>query len=139
MIVAVDFDGILCEDKFPLIGEPNYRVISLVRQLIDNGAEVILWTSRCEQELQAAVDWCDDYGLRFCAINDNAPSNKEQFGGKYKNLPRKVYADVYIDDHNSEFEYRHSTQGYKLAKKNLVNVIERLIEKQKRKAGNSNG
>lgn len=103
MIIAVDFDGILCKNKFPEIGSPNYEVISLVRQLADKGHEMILWTSRTDDELKKAVDWCEDYGLHFCAVNDNAPSNKQKYEAQYPNGTRKVYADVYIDDHNLEF------------------------------------
>lgn len=103
MIIAVDFDGTLCKSEFPSIGEPKYEVISLIRQMIDNGNEVILWTTRNGKELEDAVKWCEDYGLHFCAINDHAPSNKEQYAGMYETESRKVYADVYIDDHNLEY------------------------------------
>ena len=103
MIISVDFDGILCKNKFPDIGEPNYEIISLVRQLKDKGHEIILWTSRVEKELESAIKWCENYGLHFDAINDNAPSNKEQYKGVYNEVPRKIYADIYIDDHNIEY------------------------------------
>lgn len=103
MIVAIDFDGILCKNEFPKIGEPNYRVISLTRQLIDCGAEVILWTSRTDDRLTEAVAWCKDYGLQFSAVNENAPSNIEAYKNEYPNGTRKVYADYYIDDHNLEY------------------------------------
>ena len=108
MIIAVDFDGILCENEFPEIGRPKYNVISMIRQLIDCGHEVVLWTCRVDNELDKAVDWCGDYGLHFCAINENAPSNIKQYKDKYPNGTRKVYADIYIDDHNIEF-----LMGYK--------------------------
>lgn len=104
MIIAVDFDGILCENKFPDIGSPNYEIISLIRQLIDKGHEVILWTSRADAELHSAIDWCNDYGLHFCSINENAPSNVEQYKEKYPNGTRKVYADIYIDDHDINYK-----------------------------------
>lgn len=103
MIIAVDFDGILCENKFPEIGEPRYKIISYVRQLIDKGHEVILWTVRNGQELENAVKWCHDYGLHFCAVNDQAPSNKKEYADRYETETRKVYADIYIDDHNIEY------------------------------------
>ena len=103
MIIAVDFDGILCKNRFPEIGEPNYRIISYIRQLMDRGHEVILWTVRNGEELGEAVRWCEDYGLHFCAINDQAPSNKAEYAGKYETESRKVYADIYIDDHNIEY------------------------------------
>lgn len=103
MIIAVDFDGILCDNKFPEIGEPHYNAISLVQRLIDAGYEVILWTCRVEDELKAAIEWCEHYGLHFCAINENAPSNREQFASIYNTAPRKIFANYYIDDHNIEY------------------------------------
>lgn len=110
MIIAIDFDGVLCENKFPEIGKPNYEVISVVRQLMDQGHEVILWTSRADEKLVDAVDWCKDYGLKFAAVNDNAPSNLKKYGTN----PRKIFADIYVDDHN--LEYKH------------IKTIERLKE-----------
>lgn len=96
MIIAVDFDGVLCENQFPRIGPPNYRMISMTRELIDNGNEVVLWTSRVDNRLDEAVKWCEDLGLHFCAVNGSAPSNVEKYGTN----PRKIFADVYIDDHS---------------------------------------
>lgn len=112
MIIAVDFDGVLCEDKFPDIGKPKYDVISVIRELMDEGNEVILWTSRVEKELESAIAWCEDRGLHFCAINDSAPSNKEKFKEVYSTSPRKIYADVYIDDHNLEYVGMGRSKGY---------------------------
>ncbi len=103
MIIAVDFDGVLCEDKFPGIGPPNYEIISLVREMIDIGHEVVLWTTRNGAELQAAVDWCSDRGLHFCNVNGPAPSNEAEYKDKYSTPSRKIYANVYIDDHNIEY------------------------------------
>lgn len=103
MIIAVDFDGILCENAFPDIGKPNYEVISLVQQLIDKGHEVVLWTTRNGEELVNAVDWCGHYGLHFNNVNGPALSNREEYRDRYPTESRKIYADVYIDDHNLEY------------------------------------
>ena len=100
MIIAVDFDGVLCEDKFPDIGAPKYGVISAIRQLIDDGHEVVLWTTRNGSELTKAVEWCTDRGLHFCNVNGPAPSNAKAYKDVYATESRKIYADVYIDDHN---------------------------------------
>lgn len=100
MIIAVDFDGVLCENKFPEIGPPCYDVISSIRELMDMGHEVVLWTTRNGEELTAAVNWCKDRGLHFCAVNGPAPSNEKEYRDKYPTQSRKIYADVYIDDHN---------------------------------------
>ncbi len=111
MIIAVDFDGILCKNKFPDIGEPNYEIISLVRQLIDQKHEVILWTTRNGEELTAAVDWCGERGLHFCNVNGPAPSNEAEYKDKYPTPSRKIYADVYIDDHNIEYIFTSPNIG----------------------------
>ena len=111
MIIAVDFDGVLCEDRFPEIGAPDYEVVSLVRQLIDAGHEVILWTCRVDARLQEAVEWCEDRGLRFCAVNKNAPSNRARGESEYPNGTRKVYADVYVEDH--DLLYRRADRLYR--------------------------
>lgn len=99
----MDFDGILCENRFPEIGAPNYEVISLVQQLVDKGHEVILWTTRNGEELVEAVDWCGKYGLHFTNVNGPASSNREEYRDRYPTESRKIYADVYIDDHNLEY------------------------------------
>ena len=45
-IIAVDFDGCLCENKWPNIGKAHEQVIhELIRQQAD-GAKVILWPCR---------------------------------------------------------------------------------------------
>ena len=96
MIYAVDFDGTLCRNAWPEIGEPNLELIRFLKQAKTNGAELILWTMREGETLNQAVEWCRQYGLEFDAVNDNM----EQLKAAYGNNPRKVYADYYIDDHN---------------------------------------
>ena len=124
MIIAVDFDGVLCENQFPEIGRPNYEIVSLVREIMDAGHEVILWTSRNGQELKNAVKWCHDRGLHFCAVNEPAPSNAEAYEGMYEAPTRKVYADVYIDDHNLEFVY---ADGRSIGYQTMIKCIRRII------------
>lgn len=126
MIIAVDFDGILCENKFPDIGKPHYEVISLVRELIDIGHEVVLWTTRNGEELTAAVDWCGDRGLHFCNINGPASSNMKKYKGVYEKESRKIYADIYIDDHNVEFVGRNG--DVKVGEKQLLNILRKGVE-----------
>lgn len=104
MIIAVDFDGVLCENKFPAIGSPKTTHINLVKLLLSQGHEVILWTSRVEGELESAVNWCRAQGLEFTAVNNDAPSNVAEYFGKYNCPPRKIYADVYIDDHGAGYD-----------------------------------
>ncbi len=47
--------------------------------------------------LLEAINWLLDKGFPFDRVNDNAPFNVAKYNGANT---RKVYADVYIDDHN---------------------------------------
>lgn len=93
-IVAVDFDGTICTDAFPAIGEPVMHVIDAIKREQANGSHVILWTCRVGDRLEEAVSFCKAHGITFDSINENAPANVAQ----YNTDPRKVYADEYWDD-----------------------------------------
>lgn len=94
-IIAVDFDGTLCKDDWPGIGEPNRVLIEILKRLKEGDRiKLILWTCRSDSMLDEAVKWCGEQGLIFDAVNDNLPEYIELFG----NNSRKVFADIYIDD-----------------------------------------
>ena len=102
-IIAVDFDGTLCVNKYPDIGDSNLELISRLLRAQDHGATLILYTMREGKHLDAAVEWCKTYGLFFDAVNTNAPEMQKLV----KSNPRKVYADIYIDDHNADQYIMH--------------------------------
>lgn len=105
MIIAVDFDGTLCENRWPDIGAPNTKLIDKLISLQNNGHKAILWTMRTHKPygdnnrdlLEEAVAYCAERGLIFDGINEPDPENAETFGDD----SRKIYADIYIDDHNA--------------------------------------
>lgn len=97
MIIAIDFDGTICQNKYPDIGEPMTLSIKSIRELHQAGHFLILWTCRQGEQLNEALKWCEENGLSFHAVNDHNPDNLKLFGGVGGN---KVYADVYIDDRN---------------------------------------
>ncbi len=91
---AVDFDGTLCKNAWPDIGEPNMELIEQLKLARQSGVAVVLWTCR-EGEAQArAVLWCAGYDLFFDAVNQNVPERVAMYGAD----SRKVSADRYIDD-----------------------------------------
>lgn len=113
-IIAVDFDGTLCTNNYPEIGEPIEEVINYVKEQQEAGAKIILWTCRVQQRLADAVEWCSEQGLTFDAVNQNLPEIVEEFGGD----SRKVYADEYIDDRNK------SVGNYKRGLRSNVMIID---------------
>lgn len=69
-IIAVDFDGTLCENKWPEIGEANEDMIYYLRKRQAEGDKLILWTCRVGDMLRKAINWCYNYGLIFSTVND---------------------------------------------------------------------
>ena len=95
LIIAVDFDGTIVEDAYPEIGEEKIFAFDTLKRLQNDGHRLILWTYRHGSRLQEAVDFCKQHGVEFYAVNKN-----------YKNevmddsIPRKLAADIFIDDRN---------------------------------------
>lgn len=96
LIMAVDFDGTLCENKWPDIGKPNTKLIEALQMCKGVGCKLILWTCRHGRELKKIVKWCKEQGLVFDAVNRNLPEVIEYFGSD----TRKIFAHRYIDDKN---------------------------------------
>ena len=94
MIYAIDFDGTLCVDRYPEIGEARSEVLEFAKAARRAGDRLILWTCRSGADLEAAVAWCAEHGLEFDAVNNNLP----ELVARYGNDCRKVNADYYIDD-----------------------------------------
>ncbi|MGU8449406.1 phage portal protein [Clostridium perfringens] len=95
-IYAIDFDGTLCTNKYPEIGEEKAEVIDYVKNLKNEGHKLILWTCREREKLDDAIEWCKEKGIEFDAINENLDETIEQFDSD----PRKVSANHYLDDKN---------------------------------------
>lgn len=93
-VIAVDFDKTLCDSIYPGVGEPIKEVVKAIKLFKGRGDKIILWTCREGEDLDVALEWCEEQGLSFDAVNDNLPELKELFG----NNPRKIAADIYIDD-----------------------------------------
>lgn len=94
MIIALDFDGTIVQHKYPEIGSEIPFATATIRKLIEEKHRIILWTVRRGKLLQDAVDWCNERGIEFYAINKSYP--EEEIGEGYG----KVNADLFIDDRN---------------------------------------
>lgn len=93
MVIAVDFDGTIVKHKYPEIGKEIPFAIGCLRLLQQKGHKIILWTYRSGTELDKAIEFCEERGLYFNAVNNNYEN--EEFDNSYS---RKIYADIYIDD-----------------------------------------
>ncbi|MFI3298059.1 MAG: hypothetical protein R3Y59_10630 [bacterium] len=96
MIIAVDFDGTIVEHNYPKIGKPIPFAIDVLKRLqVEQHHQLILWSVREGELLDEAVEYCAKQGLEFYAVNKNYPEEELD-----SNCPRKLNADLFIDDRN---------------------------------------
>ena len=95
MIIGIDFDGTICEEKYPGIGSMLPKANEVINK-IHNFHKIIIITCRhTTQDINNMKMFLATHNIPYDLINENDPQLIEQRGDC-----RKIYADVYIDDHN---------------------------------------
>ena len=94
-IVCVDFDKTLniTDKPFPSIGSPNTKLIDELLNGKWKDSKKVLYTCRTDHLLDEAIEKCEEWGLKFDAINDNIDELKSNGLN-----PRKIYCNVLFDD-----------------------------------------
>lgn len=96
LTIAVDFDGTIVTHEYPKIGkEIPFAIDTLKRLQKYPDILLILWTVREGAQLEEAVEFCRERGLEFYAVNKNYPEESKEYPE-----PRKLKADLFIDDRN---------------------------------------
>lgn len=93
--IAIDFDGTIVEHDYPSIGKEMMFAFATIKQLQKKGHKLLLWTYRTGSLLEDAVEYCKKNGVEFYAVNKNFPEETPA-----DNTPRKLNADIFIDDRN---------------------------------------
>ena len=97
MVIAVDFDGTVVENRYPAIGRELPFATETLRMLAQEGHRLVLWTCREGQLLDEAVAWCRERGVEFWAVNRDYPEEDPRHN---QHFSRKLKADIFIDDRN---------------------------------------
>jgi hypothetical protein len=90
MVIGIDFDGTCVTHEYPKIGR-NIGAESVLKELVDNGNNLILLTMRSGTELEQAMKWFYIHKIHLSGINEN-PEQRQ-----WTSSP-KIYANLYIDD-----------------------------------------
>lgn len=104
--ICVDFDGTSTTHDYPNIGK-DIGAVKVLKKLVDEGHNLILFTMRSGKTLQDAVDWYAKNNIQLFGINTN-PTQKN-----WTSSP-KAYGHLYIDDaalncplkYDADFHYR---------------------------------
>lgn len=99
LLIAVDFDGTIVDHAFPEVGKPLPGAIETLREIVDAGHHIILYTCREDGPvrgyLSEATRLLERHGVTIRSVNCNHP--EDEFRSE---IGRKPYADIYIDDRN---------------------------------------
>lgn len=90
MKICIDFDGTCVTHDYPEVGK-SIGAEKVLKKLVDAGHGIILFTMRCDEDLDAASKWFEDNGIPLYGVNAN-PDQKS-----WTNSP-KAYGHLYIDD-----------------------------------------
>jgi hypothetical protein len=96
MIIAVDFDGTCVKHSFPEMGEENFGAVEVLRELVEAGHQLILYTMRSNSEkyptsLTEAIAWFAENDILLYGIQTNPTQ-------RFWTTSNKCYAELYIDD-----------------------------------------
>lgn len=100
MKIAIDFDGTIVENAYPRIGKPMLFAFETIKALQKKEHQLILWTYREGNSLKEAVDFCEENGVTFYAVNHSYPEEGQEYKHFFDKISRKIDADVFIDDRN---------------------------------------
>lgn len=97
MIIAIDFDGTIVENRYPEIGHERPFAIDTLKMLQQDRHQLVLWTCREGQLLEDALQWCRERGVEFYAANRDYP---EETTDNNPYFSRKLKVDLFLDDRN---------------------------------------
>jgi len=89
MIIAIDFDGTCVTHDYPNVGK-DIGAVPVLKWLVNEGHQLILWTMRSKGQLHDAVGWFAKNEIPLYGCNKNPNQS-------WSDSP-KAYAELYIDD-----------------------------------------
>lgn len=120
--IAVDFDGTLTLPSWPKIGKENPYAVKVVKRFRADGFKIMLHTCRQGDCLREAIAWMKLHGIEPDAVNDNPYARK-----LYGTQGPKIFADLYIDDHNVFIKRTHDQAvDWKWINRNYKKIISQI-------------
>ncbi len=129
MIIGIDFDGTCVTHKFPEVGE-DIGAESVLKELLDNGHQLVLFTMRSDEKLIDAINWFKERNISLYGVNENPEQHS------WTSSP-KPYCHLYIDDAglgiSLKYDFKISDRGFVDWEEVKTLLISLLIIKEKEK------
>ncbi len=137
MIIAIEFDGGLVENRYPDIGELQPFAHYITEQLKMRGHQMVLVTQRTGEELKRAIDLCNKNGFQFDKILDGyadrsqliRENNTELFLVTEKVLEDyKTWINLYWKFYPEEYDYaRLRNTGIMKSRRKWRNLFKKRV------------
>lgn len=111
MIISLDFDGLICENRYPDVGNILPNAKEVIGYLHSRGHEIVINTCRNGHYAENAKAYLTNQGIKFNHFNENSPKLIKRYNGD----TRKISSDCYFDDRNiSDLMYKKmlGVEGY---------------------------
>lgn len=96
-IIAIDFDGTVVKHAYPKVGEDIPHAVRVLKRIIENGHNIMLWTMRGNQPgnltLKDATDWYAKHDITLWGVNENPDQTASGWTNSHKQ-----HHDLLIDD-----------------------------------------
>lgn len=93
-VLAIDFDGTICEESFPKVGALKPDADKYINMLYNEGFHIVINTCRSGTYEGMAHHFLKEKGVHYHYLNCNMPYMIEEYGQDC----RKISADIYIDN-----------------------------------------
>lgn len=93
MKIAVDFDGTCVDHRYPEVGPDVPLAVDTLKDLVEAGHKIILYTMRSGKALEDAIEWFRHNEIHLFSVG--------RYPGQHRwSLSNKCHADICIDDRN---------------------------------------
>lgn len=121
--IVIDFDGIICVDKYPKVGMIKRDAKKYINKLYENHT-IIINTCRVNQYVDEAKSALYDAGIKYHYFNQNSDDLIRKYGADC----RKISGEIYVDDKNLEYKFMNWKQiihkvNEKLSEKPIIIAI----------------
>lgn len=118
--IAIDCDGTIVEHNYPHMGQSIDHCVNVLTRLQKAGHTLILLTMREGHLLDDAEEWFLNNGIDIKYTNCNP---------EYETGSRKVYANLYLDDHGLGMPLIHDLEIHPKPFVDWIKV-EKLLEEK---------
>jgi hypothetical protein len=98
VVLMIDFDGTICENKFPEIGEPKPKAIEVMQALDKSGFKIVIHTCRANPEIAGQ----EESNRYIKEMEDWLKENKIPYDDVWKGVGKPI-GHLYIDDNALPF------------------------------------